>query len=44
MKNPWAAKMETHCLTIVKDVEKLAADAEFAAKLHGTRAKELSAK
>jgi hypothetical protein len=44
MKNPWAAKMETHCLTIVKDVEKLAADADFAAKLHEARAKELGAK
>lgn len=44
LRNQWAVKMENHCMAIVKDVEKLAADAEFAAKLHETQAKELGAK
>jgi hypothetical protein len=40
-RNPWAVKMEKHCLIIVKDVERLAADAELAAKMHELQAKEL---
>lgn len=43
-RNPWNVKMEKHCLTIVKDVEALAADAELAAKMHEIQAKELTAK
>ncbi len=39
--NPWTVKMEKHCLTIEKDVGKLAADAEESAKYHRLRAKEL---
>jgi hypothetical protein len=43
-RNQWNVKMENHCLAIVKDAEKLAADAELAAKMHEIRAKELSTK
>ena len=39
--NPWAKKMEAHCMKIVKNAEAMAADAEFAAKIHELRAKEL---
>lgn len=42
--NYWAAKMEKHCMAIVKDAEKLAADAEEAAKYHHLRARELQGK
>jgi hypothetical protein len=43
-RNPWTVEMEKHCMTIVKDVEKAAADAEWAAKFHELRAKELEGK
>ena len=43
VKNPWAEKMEKHCMAIVKDAEKLAADAEWAAKYHHQRAQEVAA-
>lgn len=36
-----AAEMATHCGTIMKDANKLAEDAEAAAKFHHMRAKEL---
>ena len=36
-----AVKMEKHCMAIVKDAEKLAADAEESAKYHRLRAKEM---
>jgi len=39
-----AAQMETHCATIMKDANKLAADAESSAKFHRMRAKELQGK
>ncbi|MFT3914876.1 MAG: hypothetical protein QM704_12415 [Anaeromyxobacteraceae bacterium] len=42
-KNRWAEKMEKHCMAIVKDAEKLAADADWAAKYHQQRALELGA-
>lgn len=42
-RNPWAVKMEKHCGAIIKDLEKLMADAEWAAKFHAERAKELEA-
>ena len=42
-RNPWAVKMEKHCMAIVKDAEKLAADAEWAAKAHQLYATELRA-
>lgn len=42
--NPGIAKMEKHCLTIVKDAEKLAADADVSAQLHRLPAKELQGK
>ncbi len=38
--NPWVAKMEKHCMAIVKDAEKLAADNEKAAEFHTMLAKE----
>ena len=43
-RNSEAVKMEKHCMAIVKDAEKLAADAEWAAKYHSQRAKELAGK
>lgn len=39
--NYQAVKMEKHCMAIVKDAEKLAADAEDSAKFHRMRAKEM---
>lgn len=42
--NPWAKKMEKHCMALVKDAEKLAADAQKAADFHRLRAKELEGK
>jgi predicted O-linked N-acetylglucosamine transferase (SPINDLY family) len=42
--NPWAVKMEKHCMALVKDAEKLAADAQKAAEFHTLRAKELEGK
>jgi hypothetical protein len=42
--NPWAKKMEKHCMAFVKDAEKLAADAQKAADFHTLRAKELEGK
>jgi hypothetical protein len=42
--NPWAVKMEKHCMAFVKDAEKLAADAQKAADYHTLRAKELEGK
>src|SRR3990172_8969939 len=41
VRNPEAVKMEKHCKTIVKDAEKLAGDAEWSARYHRERAKEL---
>jgi hypothetical protein len=43
-KNPWNAKMQKHCMTLAKDYEKLAADADKAAEYHEMRAKELQGK
>ena len=43
-RTPWAAKMEKHCMAIVADVEKLAADAEVSADYHRLRARELQGK
>ncbi len=42
--NPWTKKMATHCGTIAKDAEALAADADKAAEYHTMRAKELQGK
>jgi hypothetical protein len=39
-KNPWAEKMNKHCLMLAKDFEQLASDAEKAADYHSMRAKE----
>jgi hypothetical protein len=43
-RNPWTVEMEKHCLTIVKDVERAAADAEWAARFHQQRAQEVEGK
>ena len=43
-RNPWTVEMEKHCRAIVKDSEKLAADAEWAAKFHEMHARELEGK
>ena len=43
-RNPWTVEMEKHCNAIVKDAEKLAADAEWAAKFHEMHARELEGK
>jgi hypothetical protein len=43
-RNPWTVEMEKHCMTIVKDVEKLAGDAEWASKFHEMHALELEGK
>jgi hypothetical protein len=43
-RNPWTVEMEKHCRAIVKDAEKLAADAEWAAKFHEMHARELEGK
>jgi nitrate reductase cytochrome c-type subunit len=40
-KNPAVEKMSKHCLTLAKDYEKLATDAEKMADFHTMRAKEL---
>jgi hypothetical protein len=40
-KNPWNAKMQKHCMTLAKDFEKLATNAEKAADYHTMRAKEM---
>ena len=40
-RNPWTVEMEKHCKAIIKDAEKLAADAEWAAKFHEMHAREL---
>lgn len=42
--NPWAKKMEKHCMALVKDAEKFAADSQKAADYHTLRAKELEGK
>jgi hypothetical protein len=39
-KNPAVEKMSKHCLTLAKDFEKLATDADKAADFHTMRAKE----
>lgn len=44
IKNPWNAKMQKHCMAIVKDAEKLASNAEKAAEYHSLRGKELQGK
>ena len=41
VRNAEAVKMEKHCMAIVKDAEKLAADMEWSARYHHERAKEL---
>jgi hypothetical protein len=43
-RNQWTVKMEKHCNEIIKDVERLAADAEWAAKFHEMHARELEGK
>jgi hypothetical protein len=43
-RNPWTVEMEKHCKAIVKDSEKLAADAEWAAKFHEMHAREMEGK
>ena len=43
-RNPWAVKMEKHCTTIIKDVEKLATDADVSADYHRLRAMEIQGK
>jgi hypothetical protein len=43
IRNPEAVRMEKHCMAIVEDAEKLAADAKWSARYHEARAKELSA-
>lgn len=40
-KNPWTQKMQKQCMTLAKDFEKLAADADKAAEYHEMRAKEM---
>ena len=40
-RSRWALEMEKHCMTIVKDVELAAADAEWAARFHRERAREV---
>jgi hypothetical protein len=42
--NPWAVKMEKHCMVIAKDADKLAAEATKAAEFHKLRAGELQGK
>jgi hypothetical protein len=42
--NAAAVEMEKHCMKIVTDAEKLATDAEYAAKYHHQRAEELRGK
>jgi len=42
--NPWAAEMEKHCMNIVRDVQKAAAEADELARFHRLRAKELEGK
>lgn len=42
--NPFVTKMETHCKTLAKDADKLAADSQKAADYHTLRAKELEGK
>lgn len=41
LRHAEAAKMEKHCMAIVKDAEKLASDAEWSARYHHERAREL---
>jgi nitrate reductase cytochrome c-type subunit len=43
-KNPAVEKMSKHCLTLAKDFEKLATDAEKMAEFHEMRAKEAEGK
>ncbi len=43
-RDPWTLKMERHCAKIATDAERLAADAEEAAKYHRLRANELQGK
>ena len=43
-ENPWAKKMEAHCLTIAADAERMAKDADTAAQFHTLRARELQGK
>jgi len=43
-RNPWTVDMEKHCKAIVKDAEKLAADAEWASRFHELHARELEGK
>ena len=42
--NPWFTKMQKHCQMMIKDAEKLAADAEKSAEFHTLRAKEVEGK
>jgi hypothetical protein len=43
-RNPWTVEMEKHCKTIYKDADKLAGEAEWAAKFHEAHAKEMEGK
>jgi hypothetical protein len=43
-RSPWTVEMEKHCQAIVKDAEKMATDAEWAAKFHEMHARELEGK
>lgn len=44
VRNSWTVKMEKHCNAIIKDAEKLADDAEWAAKFHEMHAREMEGK
>lgn len=43
-QNPWVKKMQKHCQMLMKDAEKLAADAQKSVEFHELRAKELQGK
>jgi hypothetical protein len=43
-RNPWTVEMEKHCMSIVRDAEKLAGDAAWASKFHLQHALELEGK
>jgi hypothetical protein len=43
-RNQWTVDMEKHCKTIYKEADKLAGEAEWAAKFHEAHAKEMEGK
>ncbi len=43
-QNAWVAKMDKHCMAIVKSATKMASDNEKAAEFHEMRAKEMHGK